>query len=116
MSFCILLFPFGWDISIIFQANEAFRAQISRVCAVAQYAVLEANARVNGRGSFSHPTPPKPLNQFRCHVKYITVSPQGVDVQNLVGIDSAVTDLRMREKKTRFVWIFYYPRESFREG
>ena len=32
--------------------------------------------------------------------------PQGVDVQNLVGIDAAVTDLRMREK-TRFVWIFY---------
>jgi len=27
-------------------------------------------------------------------------------VQNLVGIDSAVTDLRMREK-TRFVWIFF---------
>jgi len=26
-------------------------------------------------------------------------------VQNLVGIDSAVTDVRMREK-TRFVWIF----------
>jgi len=26
-------------------------------------------------------------------------------VQKLVGIDSAVTDLRMREK-TRFVWIF----------
>ena len=26
-------------------------------------------------------------------------------MQNLVGIDSAVTDLRMREK-TRFVWIF----------
>jgi len=25
---------------------------------------------------------------------------QGVDVQNLVGIDSAVTDLRMREKNT----------------
>jgi len=31
--------------------------------------------------------------------------PQGVDVQNLVVIDSAVTDQRMREK-TRFVWIF----------
>ena len=29
------------------------------------------------------------------------MSPKGVDVQNLVGIDSAVTDLRMREK-TRF--------------
>ena len=26
-------------------------------------------------------------------------------MHNLVGIDSAVTDLRMREK-TRFVWIF----------
>jgi len=59
----------------------------SRVCTVAQYAVLEANAKVNGRGPFSHPTPPKPLNQFQCHVKYITMSPQGVDVQNLVGID-----------------------------
>jgi len=34
------------------------------------------------------------------------LSPQGVDVQNLVGIDSAVTDLRMREK-TRFVLIFF---------
>jgi len=74
-------------------------------CAVAQYAVLEANAKVNGRGPFSHPTPSKPLNQFRCHVKYITTSPKGVDVQNVVGIDSAGTDLRMREK-TRFVWIF----------
>jgi len=48
-----------------------------------------------GEAHFRTPTPPKPLNQFRCHV----------DVQNLVGIDSAVTDLRMREK-TRFVWIF----------
>jgi len=55
---------------------------------------------------FRTPTPPKPLNQFRCHVKYIAVSTQRVDVQNLVEIDSAVTNLRMREK-TRFVWIFY---------
>jgi len=75
-------------------------ARRSRVCAVAQYAVLEANAKVNGRGPFSHPTPPKPLNQFRCHGKYITMFPNRVDVQNLVGIDSAVTDLRMREKNT----------------
>ena len=58
-----------------------------------------------GEAHFRTLTPPKALNQFRCHVKYITTSPQGVDVQNLVGIDSAVTDLRMREK-TRFVWIF----------
>ena len=53
-----------------------------------------------GEAQFRTPTPPKPLNQFRCHVKYITTSPQGVDVQNLVGIDSAVTDLHMREKNT----------------
>jgi len=52
------------------------------------------------------PTPPKPLNQFRCHVKYITTSPKRVDVQNLAGIDSAVTDLRMREK-TRFCVDFF---------
>jgi len=51
-----------------------------------------------GQGHFRTTTPPKPLNQFRCHVKYTTTAPQGVDVQNLVGIDSAVTDLRMREK------------------
>ena len=38
-----------------------------------------------------------------CQIYYYV--PQGVDVQNLVGIDSAVTDLHMREK-TRFVWIF----------
>ena len=52
-------------------------------------------------------TPPKPLNRFRYHVKYITTSPQGVDVQNLVGIDSAVTDLRMREKKHVLCGFFY---------
>ena len=39
-----------------------------------------------------------------CQIYYYV--PQGVGVQNLVGIDSAVTDLRMREK-TRFVWIFF---------
>ena len=45
--------------------------------------------------------PPTPLDQFRYHFKRITVSPQGVDVQNLGKIGSAVTFLRMREK-TRF--------------
>jgi len=41
-----------------FIAYELYdRKQRSRVCAVAQYAVLEANAKVNGRGPFSHPTP-----------------------------------------------------------
>jgi len=60
-----------------------------------------------GEAHFRTPTPRKPLNQFRCHVKYFTTSPKGVDVQNLVRIDSAVTDLRMREKKHDFVWIFF---------
>ena len=84
----------------LFNQRVVFRHAVSRVCAVAQYAVLEANAKVNGRGPFSHPTPPKPFDQFRCDVKYITTSPQAVDVQNLVGIDSAVTDLHMCEKNT----------------
>ena len=55
--------------------------------------------------NFRTPNPLKPLEQFRCHVKYITTSPQRVDVQNLVGIDLAIKDLRMREKK-RLMWIF----------
>jgi len=51
-----------------------------------------------GEANFEPPIP-KPFNQFRCHVKYV---PPGSDVQNLVVIDSAVTDLHLREK-TRFV-------------
>ena len=91
----------------VFLLSSVRTLTISRVCAVAQYAVLEARMlKSMGDAHFRTPTPSKPLNQFRCHVKYITTSPQGVDVQNLVGIDSAVTDLRMREK-TRFVWIFF---------
>jgi len=34
---------------------------MSRVCAVAQYAELEANAKVNGIGEISHPYPSKSL-------------------------------------------------------
>jgi len=60
-----------------------------------------------GEAHFRTPTSPKPLHQFQSHVKYITTSPQGVDVQNLVGIGSAVTDLRMREKNTVCVDFFY---------
>jgi len=39
-----------------------------------------------------------------CQLYYYV--PQGVGVQNLVGIDSAVTDLRMREKNTVCVDFF----------
>jgi len=65
---------------------------------ILDHALLEANAKVNWRALISHPIPSKPLNEFRCRFKYITRSPKGVDVQNLVGIDSAITVLRMREK------------------
>ena len=41
------------------------------------------------------------MDEFEYGCKYITTSPQGVDVQNLLKIDLAVTALRMREK-TRF--------------
>jgi len=46
-----------------------------------------------------------------CQIYYY--GPQGVDVQNVVGIDSAVMDLRMREKNTFcvdfFINISIYP-------
>jgi len=75
--------------------------RVAAKVAVAQYAVLEANAKVNGRGPLSHPYPsetPQPISTSRQIYYYF---PHRVDVQNLVGIDSVVTDLRMREK-TRF--------------
>ena len=60
-------------------------------------AVLEANAKVNGRAPFLDPHPSCTPNQFWCHLKYITTSTKGVHVQNLVGIDSAVMMLHMLE-------------------
>ena len=58
-----------------------------------------------GKAKFRTLAPPTPVYQFRYNFKYITMSSQGVDVQNLVGIGSAATFLRMREKHG-FVWIF----------
>jgi len=54
-----------------------------------------------GDAKFCTPPPPKRLDQFGCRFKYITTSAQGVDVPNLIKIDSAVAALRMREK-TRY--------------
>ena len=88
---------------------------MSRVCAVAQYAVLEANGKVNGIGEISNLSPPKPLDQFGCRFKYITTSPQGVDVQNLIKIDSAVAAVRMREKRG-FAWGFLFTYPSIRRS
>ena len=36
------------------------------------------------------------------------MTPQGVDVQNLVGIDSAVTDLHIREKTLSVYFLLTY--------
>jgi len=64
------------------------------VRAVAQYAVLELRSQWKIRT----PPPPQPLDQFGCRFKSITMSAEGVDVPNLIKIDSAVAALRMREK------------------
>jgi len=45
---------------------------------------------VHGKCEISQPIPPKPLDQFGCRFKYITMFAQGVDVQNLIKIDSVV--------------------------
>ena len=53
-----------------------------------------------GMGKAHFRTPPlrNPSTNFDVVSNILLRPPQGVDVQNLVGIDSAVTDLRMREK------------------
>ena len=58
-----------------------------------------------GQAHFRTPSLPNPSTNFDVMTN-VLLRPKGVDVQNLVGIDSAVTNLRMREKKTHFVWIF----------
>jgi len=82
--------------------------RLSRICAVAQYVhyvVLEANARSQWERPIFAPSPLRnPSINFDV-MSNILLCPPGSWCAKLVGIDSAVTDLRMREK-TRFVWIF----------
>jgi len=59
-----------------------------------------------GEAKFRTHALPKPRNQFGWRFKHITTSAQEVDVQNLVEIDLAVMNLRMREKRF-IVWIFF---------
>ena len=63
--------------------------------------MLEANGKVNGIGEISHPSPSPTLGPIWMPLQIYHYVPQGVDVQNLIKIDSAVAALRMREK-TRF--------------
>ena len=55
---------------------------------------------------FAPPPLRNPSTDFDVMSNILLSPPQGIDVQNLVGIDSAVTDLRMREK-TRFCVNFF---------
>ena len=50
--------------------------------------------------------PSQILNQFGYRFKNITTAIQGVDVQNLVSIDSAVMVLRMREQNAFLCGLF----------
>jgi len=59
-----------------------------------------------GEAIFCTPTFPKPLNQFGWLFKYVIMSAHGEDLQNLVEIDSAVTNPWMSEKKRVLVGFF----------
>jgi len=61
-----------------------------------------------GEAKFDTLTLLKPLNQFGWRFKNITASALGVDVQNLVEIDSAIMNLLMREKNRFRVHFFCY--------
>jgi len=69
--------------------------------------VLEANGKVNGIGEISHLSPSQTLGPIWMPLQVYPYVPQGVDVQNLIKIDSAVAAVRMREKR-RFAWVFLF--------
>ena len=58
--------------------------QLSRVCVVAQYAALEANAKVNGISEISHPYPSQTLGPICMPFQIYHYVRPGVDVQNLI--------------------------------
>jgi len=87
--------------------KQQYVLHMSRVCAVAQYAVLEASGKVNGIGEISHPSPSQTLGPIWMPLQIYHCVLQGVDVQNLIKIDSAVAALRMREK-CGFAWVFLF--------
>ena len=68
--------------------------------------VLKDYAKVNGREQISHSASLKLLNQYVYSFEYITMSVQGVDVLNLVWVDSAITHLHMRENTCFHVCVF----------
>jgi len=81
---------------------------ISRICAVALNAVLEAIAQVNRRGENSHPYAAETRQPiwmlFQIHVYHY--SAKGVDLQNSTKIDSTFPAVRMCDKNA-FRWILF---------
>ena len=65
----------GVKLGILTPTPSVLAAATSRVCAVAQYAVLEANGKVNGIGEISHPSPSQTLGPIWMPLQYITTSP-----------------------------------------
>ena len=68
--------------------------------------LLEANGKVNGIGEISHPDTIQNLGPIWMPFQMYHYVSQGVDVQNLIKIDSAVAALRMREKTAFGVGFF----------
>ena len=66
--------------------------------------MLEANGKVYGIGEILHPS--QTLAPIWLPLQIY--APQGVDLQNLIKIDSAVAALRVREKRG-FAWVFGRP-------
>jgi len=65
-----------------------------------QYAVIEANPKVNWRDQIPHPRTSEISKPILISGPNILLRPlRGVKVQNLVWIDSAITDLRMHDKQ-----------------
>jgi len=102
----LYLYRTVFEISIVISQNvwghvtlsALHTAEFSCICAVAQYAVLEAiqaNAIVNGRGQFLHPHPSETPQPISMSSNIWLCLPQRVDVQNLVGIDLAVTEMQV---------------------
>ena len=63
----------------IFQFNlySYIKLHESRVCAVAQYAVLEANGKVNGIGEISNPSPSQTLAPIWMRLQIYNYVPPG---------------------------------------
>ena len=79
-----------------------------------QYAVLEANGKVNVIGEkFAPPTLPNPWTNLDAASNISLCLLQGVDVQHLTNINSAAAALHMREKRVFECFFHAYARSQW---